>query len=60
MGTKAAGGAPKQLAGARVLAELRHGDAAKGERRRVFAQCDVLEGAERVPGDEGARGGGDQ
>jgi hypothetical protein len=60
VGTKAAGGAPKQLAGARVLAELRHGDAAKGERRRVFAQCDVLEGAERVPGDEGARGGGDQ
>ena len=60
VGTEAAGGAPEQLAGARVLAELGHGDAAQGERRRVVAQGDALEGAERVAGDEGARGGGDQ
>ena len=60
VGTEAAGGAPEELAGARVLAELGHGDAAQRERRRVFAQGDALEGAERVPGDEGARGGGDQ
>ena len=36
---EAAGGAPQQLAGARVLAELGHGDAAQGERRRVVAQA---------------------
>ncbi len=60
MGAEAAGGAPQQLAGARVLAELGHGDAAQRERRRVVAQGDALEGAERVAGGEGARGGGDQ
>ena len=60
MGAEAAGGAPQQLAGARVLAELRHGDAAQGQRRRVVAQGNALEGAERVAGGEGARGGGDQ
>jgi hypothetical protein len=60
VGAEAAGGAPEELAGARVLAELGHGDAAEGERRRVVAQADVLEGAEHVADDEGARGGGDQ
>ena len=60
VGAEAAGGAPQQLAGARVLAELGHGDAAQGQRRRVVAQGDALEGAERVAGGEGARGGGDQ
>ena len=60
VGAEAAGGAPEELAGARVLAELGHGDAAEGERRRVVAQADTLEGAERVADDEGARGGGDQ
>ena len=43
-----------------MLAELGHGDAAQGQRRRVGAQGDPLEGAERVAGGEGARGGGDQ
>ena len=51
---------PQQLAGARVLAERGHGNAAQGERRRVVAQPDALEGAERVADDERARGGGDQ
>ena len=60
MGAEAAGGAPEELAGARVLAELRHGDAAQRERRRVVAQADALEGAERVADDEGTTGGGDQ
>jgi len=57
---EAAGGAPEELAGARVLAELGHRDAAEGERRGVVTQAYALEGAERVAGDEGARGGGDQ
>src|SRR4029453_1660859 len=60
VGAEAAGGAPEELAGARVLAELGHGDAAEGERRRVVAQAAALEGAERVADCEGARGGGDQ
>jgi len=45
-------------AGARVLAELRHGDAAQGQRRRVLPQGDSLESAERVAGGERACGGG--
>jgi hypothetical protein len=60
VGAEAAGGAPQELAGARVLTELRHGDAAEGERWRVVAHADALEGAEGVAGDEGARRGGDQ
>jgi hypothetical protein len=60
VGAEAAGGAPQELAGARVLAELGHGDAAQGKRRRVVAQPDALEGANRVADDEGARGGGDE
>ena len=43
-----------------MLAELGHCDAAEGERWRVVAHADVLEGPERVADDEGARGGGDQ
>ena len=43
-----------------MLAELGHRDAAQGQRRRVVAQGDPLEGAERVAGGERARGGGDQ
>jgi hypothetical protein len=53
---KAAGGAPQQFAGARVLTELGHGDAAQGQRRRVVAQGDPLEGAQRIAG--GQRAGG--
>ena len=45
MSTEIAGGAPKEFAGARVLAELGHGDAAESERGRVVAQADALEGA---------------
>jgi hypothetical protein len=60
MSAEAAGGAPQELAGARVLAELGHGDTAQGQRRRVVAQGDSFEGAERVSGSEGARGGSDQ
>ncbi len=60
VGAEAAGGAPQELAGARVLAELGHGDAAQGQRRRVVAQRHPLEGAERVAGGESARGGSDQ
>ena len=43
-----------------MLAELRHRDAAQRQRRRVLAQRDALERAERIAGGEGARGGGDQ
>ena len=43
-----------------MLAELRHRDAAQGECRRVVAQGHVIEGAERVAGDEGTRRGGDE
>jgi len=57
---KATGGAPEELAARAVLAELGHGDAAQGERRRVVAQGDALEGAEHVAGDQSARRGGDQ
>jgi hypothetical protein len=60
VGPEAAGGAPQQLAGTRMLAKLGHGDAAEGERRGVVAQADALEGAKRVPGGEGASGSGDQ
>jgi len=45
VGAEAAGGAPQELAGARVLAELRHRDAAQGKRRWILAQGDSLEGA---------------
>ena len=58
--TKTARGAPQQFAGARKLAQLGHRDAAQGERRRVVAQGDVLERAERVAGDQRAPGGGNQ
>jgi len=60
VGAEAAGGAPQQLAGARVLAELGHGDAAQGEGRRVVAQGDPLEGTERVACGQRARDGADQ
>jgi hypothetical protein len=57
---EAPGGALEQFARARVLAEPGHGNAAQRQRRRVVAQGDMLEGAERVAGGKGARGGGDQ
>ena len=60
MGAEAAGGAPQELAGARVLAELRHGNAAQGQRRRVIAQGNSLQSTDRVARSKSARGGGDQ
>jgi hypothetical protein len=60
VGAETAGSAPEQFASARVLAELGHRDAAKGKRRRVLAQGDPLESAERIAGDESTRGSGDQ
>ena|GEM_PF-137856 len=50
----------EELTGARVLAELSHGDAAQRECWRIVAQADVLERAEHVTDDERARGGGNQ
>src|SRR5258705_42946 len=58
-GAEAAGDAPAELARPVVLAELGHGAAAQGEGRRVVAQRDTLEGAERVTGRQRARGRGD-
>jgi hypothetical protein len=43
-----------------VVAEPSHRDAAQRERGRVVAQGDPVQGAKRVTGSEGARGGGDQ
>jgi hypothetical protein len=42
-----------------VLAELRHGDPAQSERRRVIAQRNSLERAERVASGERACRGSD-
>src|SRR6185437_10345009 len=41
-------GAPQQRLRVREIAELRHGDAAQRQRRRVVAQRDPLQGAERI------------
>lgn len=32
------------------IAELRHRDAAQRQRRRIVAQCDAVQGAERIAG----------
>jgi hypothetical protein len=45
---------------ARKFPKLRHGDATQSQRRRIAAQGDSLERAERVTCGEGARGGCDQ
>lgn len=58
--TEAAGGVPEERASARIFAELRHGDTAKGQRLRIVAQADALERTERIADRGGARGGGDQ
>src|SRR5579862_5060849 len=59
MRTEGARSSPQQSFGFHQIAELRHGDAAKSERRRVVAQGDPLQGAEDVTGRECARGGRD-
>jgi len=42
--------APEQGLGAVKIAELRHRDAAQRQRRRIVAQGDVIQRAERVAG----------
>jgi hypothetical protein len=42
------------------IAELRHRDAAQRKRRRIVAQCDPLQCAERITRCKGARRGRDQ
>jgi hypothetical protein len=43
-----AGRTPQQQLGAREIAKLRHRDAAKRQRRRIVAQGDVVQRAERI------------
>ena len=50
----------QQCAGTRVFAQLGHGDAPHGQRRRVFAQGDPVEGTQGVSGCEGSGGSGNQ
>jgi hypothetical protein len=45
---EAARGASQELARPLVVAELGHGNAAQGERRRIVAQRDALERPERI------------
>ena len=51
---------PQQSLRANEIAELRHRDAAKRERRRIVAQRDPLQRAERITCRERPRRGGDQ
>ena len=53
-------GAPQQRPGADKIAELRHRDAAQRQRRRIVAQGDEVECAERITRGERARRGCDQ
>jgi hypothetical protein len=53
-------GAAQERAGLCVVAELHHGDAAQGHRRRIVAQRDALERAQRIARRERARTGSDQ
>jgi hypothetical protein len=54
------GRAPQQVTRQRMLAQLRHGDAAQRQRRRIVAQRNPLERAQRIAARQGPRGGGDQ
>ena len=58
--TEGARGASQQLLRARQIAELRHRDAAQRERRRIVAQRDPLQRAERIARFERTRRGRDQ
>ena len=58
--TEGARGASQQRLGAIEIAELRHGDAAQRQRRRVVAQRDPLQCAEGITRGERARRGRDQ
>src|SRR5437660_6210897 len=52
--TECAPGSPEKLFRSREIAQLRHGDAAKGERWRIGAQRDSLQGPEWITRREGA------
>jgi hypothetical protein len=58
--TERAGRTPQQRARQREFAELRHRDAAQCQRRRILAQGDVLQGAQRVATGKRARCSGDE
>ena len=47
--------APQQRPGAGQVAELRHGDAAQRQRRRVVAQRDMVQRPQRVAAGQGPR-----
>jgi hypothetical protein len=51
---------PHQRSGASEIAELRHRNAAQCQRRRVVAQCDAVQRAERITRRKCTRGGRDQ
>ncbi len=59
-GPKARAARSQQQLGAREIAELRHRDAAQRQRRRIVAQRDPVQRAERIAAGKGTRGGGDQ
>lgn len=59
-GAERACGAAHECARAFEIAELRHRDPAQRERRRIVAQRDAVQRAERVTGRERARGRRDQ
>ncbi|MNL71081.1 hypothetical protein D3C87_1961780 [compost metagenome] len=60
MRAKPLGRAAQQLTRPGVLAQLRHGDAAQRQRRRVIAQGHPLQRAQRIAGGKRTGGGGDQ
>ena len=58
--TKAMRGAAQEFACSLEITELRHGNAAQRERRRIIAQCNALERAERITGRQQSRRRGDE
>ncbi|MNN06318.1 hypothetical protein D3C81_1191060 [compost metagenome] len=50
----------QQFTCTRQFAELGHGDSAQGQRGRIVAQRNVLEGSKNIAGGKGTRGGGGQ
>jgi len=59
-GAEAARRAAQQQLGPGQIAELRHGDAAQRQGRRIVAERDARQRAERIAGGEGPPRGGDQ
>ncbi len=60
MAAKPPAGSSQQLSSSRVVAKLRHSNAAQGQGRRIVAQGHTLERAKRVTGGESSCRGGDQ